>query len=351
MSIAIAPFRPFKTARAFVMVYALTILSCYVLNLLVTRHPIGPWRGADIQKSFWLDNVSWQIFAAWWACLFAVCGLWPFSGISNRFTRGLAVTLASWALGWLSATLIIEVGPGVSGIFPLVGTTWFFLALFCFAGANWLVAGMAPARQFALLLLLITGCTFLVTHSAVVWVPAWWFPFLLVGLSTGTLTYLTRRMQQPGRAFTMIAILFATVAGCVEVSVLAGFWSPEVSPISAFWSMGHFTPDNEWLVCFMVATSINYALPIISYNWPFTHIPMPWGGILACTFYLLLNVLVTSILLRLVGTVFSSTEELLTYAYMGVNWSLVLPLVFGVGFDEPYLWKGQRTVGDWDDVA
>lgn len=52
MSIAIAPFRSFKTARAFVMVYALTILSCYVVNLLVTSYPIGPWRGADIQKSF-----------------------------------------------------------------------------------------------------------------------------------------------------------------------------------------------------------------------------------------------------------------------------------------------------------
>jgi hypothetical protein len=351
MSIAVAPFRPARTTRAFIAVYALTVASCFIVNAIVTAYPIGPWRGDDVAKSFWLDNVSWQIFAAWWACLFAVCGLWPFSGIENRFTRGVVVTAVSWVLGWLSAKAIIVVGPGASGIFPLVGTTWFFLALFCFAGANWLVSGMRPGRQFGTLLLLIAGCTFVVTHSAVVWVPAWWFPFLLVGLSTGLLTYLTRGMAQPGRAFAILAILFATVAACIQLSKIAGFWESETSPISAFWSMGHFTPDNKWLVCFMVATSINYVMPVITYNWPFSKIAMPWGGFIACGFYLTLDVVVAYFLLQLVGTVFSSTEELLTYAYMGVNWSLVLPLVFGIGFDEPYLWKGQKTAGTWDDVA
>jgi hypothetical protein len=92
-------------------------------------------------------------------------------------------------------------------------------------------------------------------------------------------------------------------------------------------------------------------MPIITYNWPFTKIAMPWGGLLACAFYLALDVVVASILLKMVGPVFPDTETLLTYAYMGVNWSLVLPLVFGVGFDEPYLWRGQKTQGGWDDVA
>jgi len=351
MSITVAPFRPAQTTRSFVMIYALTIASCYLVNLIVTRYPIGPWRGDAIIKSGWLDNVSWQIFAAWWACLFAVCGLWPFGGIGNRVTRGFAITAVSWILGWISAKLIFAIGPGVNGIFPLVGTTWFFLALFCFAGANWLVAGMPPARQFTLLLLLITGCTFLVTHSAIVWVPAWWFPFLLLGLSTGILSFLTRGMRQPGRAFVMLAILFAVVAACIQLSILAGFWTLDASPISIFWSMGHFTADSYWLVCFMVATSINYALPIITYNWPFSKVVMLWGGFLACLFYLTLDVAVAYVLLSLVGSLFSSVEELLTYAYMGVNWSLVLPLIFGVGLSEPYLWKGQTTAGTWDDVC
>jgi len=218
----------------------------------------------------------------------------------------------SWILGWISTKLIFAIGPGVDGIFPLVGTTWFFLALFCFTGANWLVAGMPPARQFTLLLLFITACTFLVTHSAVVWVPAWWCPFLILGLSTGALSFLMRGMRQPGRAFVILAILFAVVAAGVQLSILAGFWTLDASPISTFWSMGHFTADSHWLVCFMVATSINYAMPIITYNWPFSNIVMPWGGFLACLFYLALDVAVAYVLLSLVGSLFSSVEELMT---------------------------------------
>lgn len=49
-----------------------------------------------------------------------------------------------------------------------------------------------------------------------------------------------------------------------------------MSPISSFWTMGRFTDDNFWLLCFMTATSINYAMPIITHNWPFTMIAMPW---------------------------------------------------------------------------
>lgn len=41
----------------------------------------------------------------------------------------------------------------------------------------------------------------------------------------------------------------------------------------------------------------------------------------------------------------------MTYAYMGVNWSLVIPLVFGIGLQQEYLWAGQKTPGEWDDVA
>jgi len=25
-------------------------------------------------------------------------------------------------------------------------------------------------------------------------------------------------------------------------------------------------------------------------------------------------------------------------------------MLFGFGLDEPYLWRGQKTVGSWDDV-
>ena len=350
-SAPVAPYRPGEAAQGFLWIYGLSIVSCYLVNLWVTNYPIGPWRGEDIAKSFWLDNVSWQIFAAWWACFFVVCGLWPFNGIANKLTRGIAVVVVSWILGWWSAKLIFLIGPGVNGIFPLVGTTWFLLAFFCFAGGNFLVGHLPPHRQFFIHLMVFTGLTYLITHSSVLWVPAWWFPFLLVGLGTGTVTYLTRGLPQPGKAIVIMSILFAVAALCFQISAAAGYWQLDKPSVSAFWTTGHFTDDQFWLLCFMTATSINYAMPIITHNWPFTNIAMPWGGLLACLFYLVLDVVVASILVKLVGPVFSSMEELLTYAYMGVNWSLVIPLVFGIGLQHPYLWTGQKTPGDWDNVT
>lgn len=348
--VEVAPFRPGDAARGALWIYGLSILSCYLVNLWVTANPIGPWRGEEIAKSFWLDNVSWQIFSAWWACFFVVCSFWPFNKIENSTARGVAVVATSWFLGWWSAKLIFLVGPGVDGIFPLVGTTWFLLAFFCFAGGNFLVAHLQPKRQFVVHLLLFAGATYLITHSAVKWIPAWWFPFLLVGLGTGTVLYLVRGLAQPGKAMVIMAILFATAGLCFQLSAAAGLWEFDKSPISPFWSMGHFTSDNFWLLAFMTATSINYAIPIITHNWPFTLIRMPWGGLLACAVFLIADVIVASLLVKLVGPVFSSMEELLTYAYMGVNWSLVIPLIFGIGLQRPYLWTGQKTPGTWDDV-
>lgn len=351
MSAEVAPYRPKEALIGFMWIYAASIISCFLVNLWVTNFPIGPWQGEDIAKSFWLDNVTWQIFAAWWVCLFVVCSLWPFNSIENPVVRGIVVVAVSWVLGWWSAKLIYTIGPGADGIFPLVGTTWFLLAFFCFAGGNFLVASLPPSRQFFIHLILITGLTYLITHSSMKWVPAWWFPFLLVGLGTGTVSYLTRGLSQPGKAVVIMSMLFSVAALVFMISGAVGFWDFNSSPISAFWTMGHFTNGNLWLLCFMTATSINYALPIITHNWPFSKIAMPWGGLLACVFYLVLDVIVAALLVKLVGPVFSSMEELLTYAYMGVNWSLVFPLVFGFGLTNPYLWTGQKTSGNWDDVA
>src|SRR5690625_666480 len=89
---------------------------------------------------------------------------------------------------------------------------------------RWPVAGQTNGRQFLLILLIITGGTYLITHSSVIWIPAWWFPFLLVGLGTTTLTYLTRGMTNASRAVTIILILFAVVGLVVSISAELGIW-------------------------------------------------------------------------------------------------------------------------------
>ncbi len=52
----------------------------------------------------------------------------------------------------------------------------------------------------------------------------------------------------------------------------------------------------------------------------------------------------------LIGPVFSDMNSALTYGYMGVAWSFFIPLFFGIGFEKPYLWVGQKTPGTWEDV-
>ena len=213
----------------------------------------------------------------------------------------------------------------MDGIFPLVGTTWFLLALLCFAGGNWPVKALSPARQFLILLLIITGGTYLITHSSMGWVPAWWFPFLLVGLGTSTVTYLTRGMSPVSRAVAIILILFAAVSLCLSISASLGLWRMDAPSVSPFWKMGHFTDDQVWLLWFMGATSINYAFPVVTACWPFSRIPMPLGGLIACAFYLALTVVAAYLMRAMIGPVFHDMNEALTYAYMGVNWSLVIP--------------------------
>ena len=122
-----------------------------------------------------------------------------------------------------------------------------------------------------------------------------------------------------------------------------------VAGMIALETLGYFS-DPLWLLWFMVACSVSYALLIQLRNWPFTRIPMPWGGILACLFCAAVTTVVTQILASLVGSVFADMNEALTYAYMGTHWSFVIALLFGFGLDRPYLWAGQKTPGSWEDV-
>lgn len=98
----------------------------------------------------------------------------------------------------------------------------------------------------------------------------------------------------------------------------------------------------------MVGCSINYGLPVLTQNWPFRYVRQPWGGLFACAFYICLGAATAVAMSRRVGSVFSSMNEALSFAYMGVNWSSGLILIFGLGSERPYLWAGQKTAGVWE---
>lgn len=117
---------------------------------------------------------------------------------------------------------------GASWLFPIIWTTYFFLAFFSFTGANWIVAGMTPHRKFGVLPVLIAGLTYAITSSAIRWIPA-----------------------------------------CTWLANILGVWTFGASPVSPFWSSGTYTADNVWLLFFMVGCSINFGLPVLTQNWPF----------------------------------------------------------------------------------
>lgn len=344
-----APARPAASLKGVIIIYGLSVLSCFVLNLVVRAAPIGGWTGDDLDNMYWLDNVAWQLLALWWGLLSIVSGNWPFGGIANRTTRGVVTIASAWAIGWVSAKSIYWTGLGADWVFPIVGCIYFFLAFFSFACENWIVAGLPPRRQFFVLLVLIGFLTYAITNSFIRWIPAWWFPFIEMGTASSLLAYLTRGMKQPGRGFTQIAILFLVVMVALWISRHIGAWDPALAGIGSFWSIGAYA-GPAWLLWFMVACSVSYGLLIQLYNWPFSRIPMPLGGILACLFCIVVAWAITAGMLKMVGPVFTDTNEALTYGYMGVHWSFLIALLFGYGLDRPYLWRGQKTPGTWDDV-
>lgn len=337
-----------RVLRDIILVYGLTIISAIAVNWIVRMAPIGPWVGPQIEQFFWLDNIAWQLFALWWIILSAVSDFWPFAGIQSATKRGIAVIASGWVLGWVTAKAVYLSGLGAGWLFPIIGTIYFFLAFFSFTGENWIVAAMPPRRKFGVLLILIAGLTYAITSSSMRWVPAWWFPFLQIGVSTGLLPYLTRDMKQPGKSVAQMCILWLVILACTAVSNQLGVWAFSTSPISPFWTSGTYTADNVWLLFFMVGCSINFGLPVLTQNWPFKYIAMPWGGALGCVFYIALGAAIAVGLSRMVGTVFTSMNEALSFAYMGVNWSIGLCLVFGLGFNRPYLWAGQKSAGTWE---
>ncbi len=158
-------------------------------------------------------------------------------------------------------------------------------------------------------------------------------------------------MKQPGKSVAQICILSFAFLACTWLANLLGVWTFGASPVSPLWSSGTYTADNVSLLFFMVGCSINFGMAVLTQNWPFRYVRQPWGGVLGCAFYIGLSAAIAVAMSRMIGTVFSGMSEALSFAYMGVNWSIGLCLVFGLGFSRPYLWVGQMTAGTWEELA
>lgn len=348
--IDVAPLRLGTAIKGLCIIYGLTIITNYILNLWVKAAPIGPWTGEDVLNWYWFDNVCWMVLSLLWCFIFAAVGNWPFNKIQNTLYRGLIATIICWILGWFSIKTVYWMGLGAGWAFPLIGSLYFVLVFFSFTGENWLWADFSAPRQFGLIILTLGTFTWLITMTNVRWIPPWWFPFAQMGLATGLFAYLFRKIKQPMKGTMMWLLMFAAVGLWLMISARIGMWNYELAGASTFWNIGYFPEDNNWLLFFMVGCSFIYGVLVPLHNWPFTKIRMPWGGFLASASAAVLCIIMTLVIKGLVGPVFRDMNEALTYGYMGVAWSFFIPLFFGIGFEKPYLWKGQKTPGTWEDV-
>ncbi len=348
--VEVAPLRLGTAVKGWVIIYGLTIVTNFILNAWMKAAPIGPWTGADILKWYWFDNVCFMLLALWWCFFFIAVGNWPFNSVENNFVRGVVLTVVCWVLGWFSCKGIYWLGLGAGWAFPIIGTAYFLLVFFAYTGEMWLFAGFSAPRQFGLLLLVIVALTWLITNTNIRWVPPWWFPLCQMGLATGLFAYWFRGMNQPMKGVMMWLLMFAGVGLWLLVASRAGIWDYKLDGISKFWNIGLYTDSKSWLLMFMCGCSFIYGVLVPLHNWPFTKIPMPWGGLIASAAAAVLVLVMTLILKGLIGTVFEDMNSALTYGYMGVAWSFFIPLFFGIGLEKPYLWVGQKTPGTWEDV-
>lgn len=331
--------------KCYILIYGLTIVWNFILNAWMRAAPIGP------DKIYWFDNVCYMLFALWFCFLFAAVGNWPFSTwIKGTTSRGIVLVIVCWILGYLTYALIYAFGVTIGGVFPIIGPLYALIVFFCYTGENWPWANFSPGRQLGLIILIMVGLTWLICRTAIIWIPAWWFPFCQFLLAAGLFGYLFRGMKQPAKSIAAWCFMWALVWVELYVCKLLGIWDPQAAGTSPFWQIGAY--KDTWLLFFFVHCAFIFGILVPARNWPFRLVRMPWGGILAVTFCTALTIAVTVLLLNMVEWgVFVDIQEAFTYGYMGVCWSFMILLFFpNLGHFKPYLWAGQKTPGTWEDV-
>jgi hypothetical protein len=330
--------------KCYFIIYGLTLITNFIVNQWLKAAPIGP------DKLYWFDNICWMLLSLYWCFLFAAVGNWPFSRIAGKVISGIVAIIVCWILGYFTYAGIYAFGITIDGVFPIIGSLYALTVFFCYTGENWPWASFSPGRQLFLIIVTMAGLSYLICRTAIVWIPAWWFPFAQFLLGAGLMGYLFRGMKQPVKSIAAWCLLWILVWVEIYFSKLLGIWDPKAAGIGAFWQIGSY--NDTWLLFFFVHCSFIYGILVPARNWPFRFVRMPWGGILACAFCTALSAGITVLLLKMVDAgIIADIKSAQTYGYMGVCWSFMIPLFFpALGHFKPYLWAGQKTQGTWEDI-
>jgi hypothetical protein len=285
------------------------------------------------------------------ATTFALAACKPFDRIASNAVRGSVIVATSLLL--VFGFWAILAGPANVSMprfaFPIIGTTWFFIAATSFIGEDAHVANLSPGRRTLLNLVLWVAGTALVVAS-ITWIPPFWFGFIQTLLVTGGFAYLLHNVRQPAKSLYAWSILVILTTVAILISSKLNTWiihAPRFGP----WPIGG--PGPEWGIFFGLWCGLNYGVLAPMQCWPFSRIRQPWGTVVAMLAVIAWCYLLTLLLIAIFGGIFSNHAQALVeaqdWAWNTVFWGFCFALVFGAG-SRHYLWRGQTTPGSWETV-
>ena len=284
--------------------------------------------------------------------LLALAGNWPLQNVQSKWAQGIGLTLLAIAITvvkWLLLGSVFKVDL-VTWAFPIIATSWFFIAVTSFVGGDAHMPDTPPVRRMFLNLLIMAGGTILILRT-IYWIPPFWFGLVEASLVSGGFAYLFRRVKQPTFSALSWSALALMTFILIGVAVKLGFWTVDPGAKDAWgWNIGVLS--GEFGVFFALTGGFNFSVNSINQCWPFSTIRQPWGyfALLLVTFaWCILLAWGIINLLRTMVPADAVLWQSTILAWQTVVWGWAWVFFFGAG-QAPYLWAGQKTPGAWDDV-
>lgn len=342
---------PEAGAKAFFrgLPWVLAIPICAFLTWIMWKAILPQWMPAD-EAGF--ASIGISTMGAYVITLFGLTEHWPLAAITHKWGRGILMIIISQIVAALFF-IIIYCGFDISlkaWAFPIIANSWLVLAATSFVGGDFHLSHIPPVRRMVLNLLISTGFTLLLLRTIVIF-PATWFPFLQVTIITGGLGYLFRKVKQPTFSILVWALLMFLMFLFVAVASLFGCYDLS-GPVPQFWTFNIGVGSPAFGVFFAFCCGMNFAVFACTQCWPFRLIPQPFGTCVALFSMLFWNWLLMLLAIPLAQSLVSGDSamfEAQVLAWHTVFWGFAWVYCFGIG-QTPYLWRGQKTPGTWDDV-
>jgi hypothetical protein len=286
--------------------------------------------------------------------LMALAGNWPLQTMQGRWAKGISLTVLAiviTAVFWIVVGSLAKVNLETWS-FPIIATSWFWIAVTSFIGADYHVAHLPAERRTAINIIIMLGLTLLVM-ATIAWIPPFWFGLVEIFAVTGGFAYYFRRVKQP--TFSVVSWALLVILTWIEIKVAAalGFWNWTVEPkLLPHWVWNIGSPTSQFGTFFALTGGFNFSVLALTQCWPYSTIKQPWGtpfaGLAVFAWCSLVAWGIISLMPKLVAPEAAAWQGIML-AWQTVLWGWSWVYFFGVN-QTPYLWAGQKTPGSWDDV-